>query len=135
LSRRCHDPERVSFAKAPLDVIKQGTDFEWLSEKAESASRGSFLIELPVGQSRDEHHGGGVALSAKLAEEIKSAHPRHVDVGDDTVQAKPARRHQERFGGAERLGAIAHGTHQIDQGQAQRFIVVDNCDERDRHRS
>jgi hypothetical protein len=116
-------------------MIKQGIYFERLSKKAQSPSRGSFLIQMTVGKRGNEHHGGRDALPAKLAQQLKATDSGHVNVGNDAVQAKSVRGNQERFGRRERLGAIAHGTHQIDQGRAERLIVVDNCNERDRHRS
>ena len=30
----------------------------------------------------------------------------------------------------QRLSAIAHGTHQIGQGRAQRFVIVDDCEKK-----
>ena len=33
-----HYPDGLSFEKAPLDAIKQGSNFEWLSKKAQRAS-------------------------------------------------------------------------------------------------
>src|SRR5262245_43124411 len=41
---------------------------------------------------------------------------------------------RREFCGVKRLRAIAHGTREIGQGSAQRFVIVDDCDKRAFHR-
>jgi hypothetical protein len=107
LNWQCHYPEGFSFAKAPVDVTEQGTHFEWLSEKTQGTSRCRLLVQMLVGQSRNKDHRSHYALFAERMEQVKAPHPRHVNVGNNAVQAKSVWGRQERLRRDERLGAIA----------------------------
>jgi hypothetical protein len=120
--------------EAPLDPIKQGVCFKRLSEKALRADRDRFIVQMFVRQSRDEDYGCHDAAFVDLSYEVKSTHPRHMNISDDTVEAEQVGRRQERFRRDIRLGPTADGAHQIHEGQAQRSVVVDDRDERACHR-
>jgi hypothetical protein len=117
-----------------LDAVQQDVGLEGLSQQAYSADGVGFTIETTVSQGRDQDHRCRNAPASELSRELESGHAGHMNIGNNTIEKQEVGRGKKYFCRGERLGAVADGTHQIHQGGAQYFVIVDDRDEKATHR-
>jgi hypothetical protein len=125
--------ERAFIGETLLDRFKKRYTFERLSDKACGADRERFVLQMIVGQGRDQDHRRSAILFTEPSYEVESIHSRHVNVRDCAIENGKIGRRQKRLCGRKRLSSIANGAHEVHQARAKVLVVVDDRNERAIH--
>jgi len=120
-------PAILSF-NGNLKTLGNTFPVEGLRQVANRPGRERLRTNLLIGVRRKKNERQAGPLRPQVGLQLNPAHAGHLNISDHTRETIDAVRVQEFLGGSERVCNITERPHQTVGRDADRFIIVNDCD-------